>query len=293
MPVHQYRYFTPADAAKLGKLQLFAREVVEGVITGLHKSPHRGFSAEFSEHREYVPGDELRHMDWKVVGRSDRYYIKLFEQETNLRATLVLDNSNSMCFGDKLEYARRLTACLAYLLTRQQDLAGLCAVDESIRVELPAASSPAHVDRLFRELETLQPGRATSLPKSLHELAERLPRRGVVILISDLWVDSDELLRALQHLRYRKHQPIVIHLLDQAELKLEGPAFGRQVTLEDLETGEKLAVDPTEIREAYQAQVEAHIAKVKRGCMDCDAEYHAIDVGRPYDKALIEFLARR
>ena len=150
MAFRRYRYFSSTDAARMGKLELFAREVVEGVITGMHKSPHRGFSAEFSEHREYVPGDEMRHMDWKVAGRSDRYYIKLYEQETNLRATLVLDNSNSMQFGNKLDYGRRLTACLAYLLAAPQDLAVLCAVDECILAELPPSSSPAHIDRLFR-----------------------------------------------------------------------------------------------------------------------------------------------
>lgn len=277
----------------MGKLQLFAREVVEGVITGLHKSPHRGFSAEFSEHREYAPGDELRHMDWKALGRSDRYYIKLFEQETNLRATLVLDNSNSMRFGNKLEYARHITACLAYLLAMQQDLAGLCAVDEKIRVELPAASSPAHVDRLFRELESLPAGTTTTLPERLHELAERLPRRGMLIIISDFWMETEELLRALQHLRYRKHQAIVIHLQDQAELTLEGPAFARQITLEDLESKERLSIEPADIRESYQRQVQAHITAVKNGCLDCNSEYHAINVATPYDKAIVELLARR
>ena len=277
----------------MGKLQLFAREVVEGLITGLHKSPHRGFSAEFSEHRKYVAGDEVRHMDWKVVGRSDRYYIKLFEQETNLRATLVLDNSNSMQFGQKLDYAKHIAACLAYLLAAQQDLAGLCAVDESIRIELPPASSPAHIDRLFRELEQLPAGTTTSLVTRLHELAERLPRRGMVVVISDLWVDPGELLRALQHLRYRKHQSLVIHLLDQAELQLTGPSFDRQITLEDLETGEKVAVDPADIRDTYRQQVQQHVASVKRGCIDCECEYHPMDVATPYDKALVEVLGRR
>ena len=293
MSLRRYRYFSPTDAARMSKLQLFARDVVEGVITGLHKSPHRGFSAEFSEHREYVPGDEVRHMDWKLVGRSDRYYIKLFEQETNLRATVVLDNSASMRFGNKLEYARHLAACLSYLLAMQQDLAGLCAVDESIRVELPPASSPAHIDRLFRELEALPAGTTTTLEKRIHELAERLPRRGMVILISDLWLDTEEFLRALQHLRYRKHQAMVIHLLDKGELELDGPSFARQITLQDLETGETLAVEPSQIREEYRKQVDQHIARVKRGCLDCNSEYHAIDVGRPYDKTLLELLARR
>ena len=293
MALRRYRYFSSQDAARLSKLQLFARDVVEGVITGMHKSPHRGFSAEFSEHREYTPGDELRHMDWKVVGRSDRYYIKLFEQETNLRATIILDNSNSMRFGNKMEYARHLTSCIAYLLARQQDLAGLCAVDEKIQVELPSASSPAHIDRLFRALENLPSGTTTTLPQRLHELAERLPRRGLLIIISDLWVGTDELLRALQHLRYRKHQAMVIHLLDRSEMSLEGPPFNRQITLQDLETGEKLAVEPSEIREIYQKQVQAHVAALKRGCMDCDSEYHSVMVDQPYDKALVNLLGRR
>lgn len=291
--MRRYRYFSPTDAARMGKLQLFAREVVEGIITGMHKSPHRGFSAEFSEHREYSPGDELRHMDWKVVGRSDRYYVKLFEQETNLRATLVLDNSASMQFGKKMDYARHVAACLAFLLSRQQDLAGLCAVDDSIRVELPAASSPAHVDRLFRELENLPAGKGTRLAESLHELADRLPRRGLVIIISDLWVEPADLLRALQHLRYRKHQAMLIHLTTPTELTLDGPTMARQITLQDMETGERVAIDPGEIREEYQAHMQEHLKALKRGCVDCASEYHSISVDAPYDKALIELLSRR
>jgi uncharacterized protein (DUF58 family) len=293
MSPYRYKYLSPADAARVGRLQFFARQVVEGVITGLHKSPHRGFSAEFSEHREYSAGDELRHLDWRVYGRSDRYYVKLYEQETNLRAMLVLDNSASMAYGGKLEYSRHLAACLAYLLSRQQDLAGLCAMDESLRVELPAASSSAHLDRLFKELEQLQPGATTELPRHLHTLAQRLPRRSMVILISDLWMEPDELFRAIQHLRYRKHQVMVIHLLHQDELTLEGPTFARQLTLEDMETREKLAVDPADIRERYVKQVQAHLAALRRGCNDSDVEYHQLDVETPYDKALVSLLSRR
>ena len=149
MPIHKYKFFAPTDAARVSKLQLTARQVVEGVITGQHKSPHKGFSVEFSEHRDYAAGDEIRHLDWKAYARSDRYYIKLYEQETNLRATLVLDTSNSMSFGGKLDYGRHLCACIAYLLSIQQDLAGFVAVDDSIKFELPPGSSPAHLDRLF------------------------------------------------------------------------------------------------------------------------------------------------
>lgn len=290
MPIHRYNYFSPSDAARMGKLQLFARQVVEGIITGLHKSPHRGFSVEFSEHREYVPGDELRHLDWRAYARSDRYYIKLYEQETNLRAALVLDNSASMKFGQKIEYARHLAACLAYLLAMQQDLAGLVAIDESIRVELPPASSPAHLDRLFKELESLAVGTTTDLPRQIHALAERLPRRSLVILLSDLWVDPDELARALQHLRYRKHQGIILHLLDKAETELP---YDRQITLQDLETSEKLQIDPADIRETYTQQVQAYLTSIRRGCNDCDIEYHTMFVHEPYDRALVQLLNRR
>jgi len=290
MPIPRYKLFTPADAARVSKLQLTARQVVEGVITGLHKSPHRGFSVEFSEHREYVPGDELRHLDWRAFARSDRYYIKLYEQETNLRATIVLDTSASMRFANKLDYAKHLAACLAYLLAMQQDLAGLVAADESVRVELPPASSPAHLDRLFKALESIEPANSTQLVQHLHSLSDRLARRSLVILLSDLWIDEREFVQALQHLRYRKHQVMVLHLLDQQELELP---WTRQITLEDLESGEKLQVDPRELRESYRQQVEQYLGAIRRGCNDCDAEYDAQMIDVPYSKALIELLSKR
>jgi uncharacterized protein (DUF58 family) len=290
MPLPRYQIFSPTDAARVSKLQLTARQVVEGVITGLHKSPHRGFSVEFSEHREYVPGDELRHLDWRAFARSDRYYIKLYEQETNLRATIVLDTSASMRFAEKLNYAKHLAACLAYLLAMQQDLAGLVAADEKVRVELPPASSPAHLDRLFKALESIQAGTTTNLIEHLHGLAERLPRRSLVILLSDLWVDERELVQALQHLRYRKHHAMVLHLLDKQELELP---WTKQITLEDLESAEKIQVDPRELRQSYQRQVEQYLAAVRRGCNDCGAEYHAQLIDVPYSKALVDLLSRR
>lgn len=290
MPIHKYRYFAPADAARMGKLQLMARQVVEGVITGQHKSPHRGFSVEFSEHREYTPGDELRHLDWKAYARSDRHYIKLYEQETNLRATIVIDTSSSMKFAGKIEYARHLSACLAYLLATQQDLAGLVAVDESIQFEIPAGSSPSHLDRLFKALEALDIGKETQLARHLHTLAERLPRRSLVILISDLWVEPDELTKALQHLRYRKHQAMVLHLLDRNEIELP---YDRQITLKDLESDEELQIDPAELREAYKQQVEDYLTAIRRVCNDSDVEYHSMFVDVPYDKALVQLIHRR
>ncbi len=290
MPVPRYRYFGPTDAAMAGSLQFAARQVVEGVITGQHKSPHKGFSVEFAEHREYTPGDELRHLDWSALARTDRYYVKLYEQETNLRATLVIDTSNSMRFAGKIDYARHLVACLAYLLSTQQDLAGLVAIDESVHVELPPGSSPTHLDRLFKELERIEPGKGTDLPKQLHALSERLPRRSMVILVSDLWTEPADLRKALQHLRYRKHQAIVIHLLDRKETELN---YEGQITFEDLETNEKLQIDPADLRENYVKQVADYLASVRRACSDCDVEYHDLFVDQPYDKALVRLLSRR
>ncbi len=290
MPIHRYRFFAPTDAARMGKLQFMARQVVEGVITGQHKSPHRGFSVEFSEHREYTPGDELRHLDWKAYARSDRHYIKLYEQETNLRATIVIDTSSSMKFAGKMDYARHLAACLSYLLASQQDLAGLVAIDDSIQIELPPGSSPSHLDRLFKALETMDAGVNTNLTKHLHTLAERLPRRSLVILISDLWVEPEELTKALQHLRYRKHQAMVLHLLDRNEIDLP---YDRQITMKDLETGEELQIDPADLRETYKKQVEAYMTQIRQVCNGGHAEYHPMFVDEAYDKALVRLISRR
>jgi len=290
MPIHRYKYFAPSDAARVGKLQFTARQVVEGVITGLHKSPHRGFSVEFSEHREYVHGDELRHLDWRAYARSDRFYIKLYEQETNLRATLVIDNSASMRFAGKADYARHLAACLAYLLSIQQDLAGLVAIDDSVKVEIPAGSSAAHLDRLFKELERLDVGKGTNFAQQVHGLAERLPRRSMVILISDLWLEEQDLVRALQHLRYRKHQVLLLHLLDKNEIELP---YQQQITLMDLETMERLQIDPAELRSTYREQVQQYLHGVRRACNDCDVEYHPMMVHEPYDRALTQLMNRR
>lgn len=336
--IHRYKFFQPSDAARLSNLHIIARQVVEGIITGLHRSPHRGFSVEFSEHREYVPGDELRHLDWQAYARSDRYYIKLYEQETNLRAYVVLDTSGSMKFAQeppaggigvatghadsstasftKFDYARHLAACLAYLLAQQQDLAGLCGADDEVRVDLPAASSPAHLDRLFKALELLKPAHGTALPMHLHNLAERLPRRSMVILLSDLWLEEPgaaaetstgrspastnggpawELSQALQHLRYRKHQCMVLHLIHPGELTLTDQAgiFSGQVTLEDLETRERIQIDPADLRTTYQKHVQDYLSSIRRACNNSSFEYHLIQTDRPYDKALVALLNRR
>lgn len=290
MPVPKYRYFSPTDAAAMSRLEFTARQVVEGVITGMHKSPHKGFSVEFSEHRDYTPGDEIRHLDWRAFARSDRYYVKLYEQETNLRATLVVDTSNSMQFAGKMDYAKHLAACIAYLLSLQRDLAGLTTVDQKINLELPPGNTPQHLDRLFKSLESVQAAGKTDLCAQLHLLSERMARRSLMIIISDLWVEPDELIRALQHARYKRHQIILLHLLDKTEIDLP---FDKQLTLEDLETAEKIEVDARDIRDNYTREVNAFLDRIRKTCSDCDAEYHRLMVDEPYDRALIRLLTRR
>ncbi|MDB5305120.1 MAG: hypothetical protein JWM97_2669, partial [Phycisphaerales bacterium] len=198
--------------------------------------------------------------------------------------------SASMQFGNKIDYARHLAACIAYLLSTQQDLAGLVAIDDSVKFEMPAGSSPAHLDRLFRAMESIQAGSGTDLPNQLHGLCERLPRRSLVIIFSDLWTEPAELVKALQHLRYRKHQGMMIHLLDPAELDLP---YDRTLTFQDLETREKVQVDPSELRETYKKEVEQYLASIRRACTDSDVEYHTMMTNEAYDKALVRLLSRR
>ncbi len=295
MAKNPYVYFQPDRAAKLANLNLVARHVVEGFISGLHRSPHRGFSVEFSEHREYSPGDDLRHLDWVAWGRTDRYYIKQYEQETNLRAHILLDVSGSMNYRHeaeltKFQYGCYLAACLAYLMCRQQDMVGMIAFDEKIRLHLPPASTPAHLDRMFTGLEKLTPGRRTAVAGTFHELAERIAKRGLIVIISDLYDEQSEVMRALQHFCYKKHQLILFHTFDRAELDFP---FKRITNFVDLETGEKLQVDPRLLREAYRGEVTAFTERYRKECSDRNIEYVTAYTDEPYDKMLMNYLARR
>jgi uncharacterized protein (DUF58 family) len=290
-----YEYFEPERVGKLQNLNLLARQAVEGFLTGLHKSPHKGFSVEFAEHREYTPGDDLRHLDWVAWGRSDRYYTKQYEQETNLRAYVLLDVSASMAYRHgggvtKFVYGCFLTACLSYLMCRQQDVVGVVAFDDSIRFHLTPASAPAHLDRVFRHLEDLSPGKQTSIGETFHHLADRIAKRGLVIIISDLYAEPSEVLRALQHFAYRKHQIMVFHVLDPAELELP---YRNVHSFVDLETGERMQVDPRSIREAYQREVAEFIETYRRECGDRNIEYVLARTDEPYDRMLMNYLARR
>jgi len=295
MAENRYKYFDPLIAGRLANLSLVVRRAVEGFITGLHRSGHHGFSVEFSEHREYTPGDDLRHLDWVAYARSDRYYIKRYEQETNLRCHLLLDVSASMDYGydqpvTKLQYGCFVAACLAYLMARQQDQVGMIAFDESVRFHLPPASTPEHLDRLFTRLERITPGVGTDLAPTFHELAERITKRGLIVILSDLYDDPDRLLNALGHFRYKKHQVILLHLLDRAELDLP---HSRTMSFTDLETGRRMLIDPASVRDAYRHEMAAFIRRYRNECGDRGIDYLLTVTDTPYDRMLLHYLARR
>ena len=291
----QYLYFEPDKIARLTNLNLMVRQAVEGFISGLHRSPHRGFSVEFAEHREYSPGDDLRHLDWVAWARSDRYYIKQYEQETNLRAYILLDASASMNYNyggkvTKFTYGCFLGACLSYLMCRQQDVVGMIAFDEAVRFHVPPASSAAHLDRVFTSLERLEPGRRTAVAQTFHDLANRIAKRGLIVVISDLYDDQSEIMKALQHFVYKKHQIIVFHVLDSAELEFP---FTKITTFVDMETQQKLQVDPRHVREAYLAEMNAFIERYRRECSGRRIEYAVTPTSTPYDRMLLNYLAKR
>jgi len=291
----QYLHFEPDKIARLTNLNLLVRQAVEGFISGLHRSPHRGFSVEFAEHREYSPGDDLRHLDWVAWARSDRYYIKQYEQETNLRAYILLDASASMNYKyggnvTKFTYGCFLAACLCYLMCRQQDVVGMIAFDEAVRFHVPPASSAAHLDRVFTSLERLEPGRSTAVAQTFHDLANRIAKRGLIVVISDLYDDQSEIMKALQHFVYKKHQIIVFHVLDTAELEFP---FTKITTFVDMETRQKVQVDPRHIREAYVGEMNAFIERYRRECSGRRIEYAVTPTSTPYDRMLLDYLAKR
>ncbi|HUU59742.1 MAG TPA: DUF58 domain-containing protein [Phycisphaerae bacterium] len=295
MAKSSYRYFEPERLEKLSNLNLLARQAVEGFISGLHRSPHKGFSVEFAEHREYTPGDDTRHLDWVAWGRTDRYYVKQYEQETNLRTYILLDVSASMNYrlgGEitKFTYGCFLAACLSYLMCRQQDVVGMIAFDDDVRFHLTPGSTPAHLDRVFKELEKTQVGKKTAMAGIFHRLADTIAKRGLVIVISDLYDEPSEIIKALQHFVYKKHQIIVFNVMDPAELSFP---FKKILTFVDLETNERLQVDPRHIKQAYVDEVNAFVDSYRRECGDRNIEYLLTPTDTPYDTMLLNYLARR
>ena len=285
---------SPQALARLSNLQLLARRVVEGFITGLHKSPYHGFSVEFAEHRPYMPGDPIRHLDWKVYARTDRYVLKRFQEETNLKSYILLDTSASMGFASadfsKLGYGIALSAALTYLMLEQRDAVGLALFDDQLRRLIPPRSVRSYLNLILKELEVTEPSGRTRVSETLHRVAERMKRRGLVILISDLLDEPDEIISGLKHFRYDGHEVIVLQVLDPLEMSF---AFPQDARFRDLETDERLISQPWHLKEAYQKEMKAFLYKLKSGCRENDVDYALFDTRRPYDFALMEYLNKR
>ena len=285
---------TPEALAKLSSMELRARAVVEGHYSGQHASAYRGASVEFVDHREYAPGDEPRHIDWRVYGRTDRLFVKQYEAETNLDLHLLLDVSRSMDFGSgavtKLRCATFVAAALAYLATKQRDAVGLCLFDRALRRHVPPMTSPAHLARLFEVLDRVELGEDTRLTPALEEVAGRLGRRGIIVLLSDLLDEPEEVLRSLAYFRHRGHDVIVLQVLDPAERKLD---YRGTIAFEDLETSERLSVEVSGMRASYLTELRHFLAAYRHGCRDRSIDYALLDTSVPFDTALTAYLARR
>jgi len=289
------RFLNPSILANIGSLELVAKFVVEGFISGLHKSPYHGFSVEFSQYRQYIPGDDPKYIDWKIYGRTDRYYIKQFEEETNLNCHILLDTSESMTYGSgdltKLEYASFLIASLSYFMIKQRDAVGFTHFDETIQGYLPARSTPTHLHSILLMLEEVKTNKLTRLSQPLHRIAERLTKRGLVILISDLYDENpDQVLKALEHFRYGGHEVILFHILDHQELAFEFSQVSRFV---DSETDEEIVTTPPVIRENYQESLQNFINHYRSATGKSDIDYNMIDTSTPLDFALMSYLAKR
>ncbi|MDB4383742.1 DUF58 domain-containing protein [Akkermansiaceae bacterium] len=287
-------YLDPGLLQRLGDLELIAREVVEGLRVGGHRSPLQGFSTEFAHHRQYSPGDPIRTLDWRVFGRTDRYYTKLFEAETNFDCHLLVDASSSMNYGSgkvsKLEYAKFLSASLAYLVLKQRDSVGLSVFDSEVRAYLPPRSAMGIILEIDRLLKDIKPTPKTSLAKQLHDIALMMKRRSVVVVISDLLSEVDDILGALEHLRFDGHNVIVMHTLDPYEIEFP---FDGTWRFEGLEGEEPLTTQPQRIRDEYLASFGKYMESLKSGCVAAQIDYTVVDTSRPLDLLLSEFFNER
>jgi uncharacterized protein (DUF58 family) len=286
------RFVDPRVLARVGNLELVARSVVDGFINGIHRSPYFGASVDFAEHRGYVPGDDIRRVDWRLYARTDRYYIKEYEADSNSNFSVLLDVSKSMGFGStgitKLEYARILAGCLTYLVHRQRDRVGLVAFDSEIVEHVPPSAK--HMEVVLHVLDRLQPSRPGNLRAPLHKMAEHFGRRGLLVLISDLYEEPDAVLDAVGPLRFRGNDMIVFHVLDPAEVDF---SFDDASSFEDLESGEQIPVVPEGLRAQYQEMIKAHIAALAERFSANRIDYTLINTAAPLDHALFSYLTTR
>lgn len=287
-------FLDPAVLAGLGGIPLMARRPMRGTVSGMHVSPNRGASVEFAEYRKYVPGDDLRRLDWRAHGRTDRYYVKEFEADTNLRCCFVLDTSGSMAFGsaesNKLHYARQLIAAIAYLAVQQGDAVGLSCVAAGIEKSLPPRRNPSHLRELFDLLEQANGEGETHLIDVLHEVAETTRQGAMIIVVSDFFVDPERLRECFEHLRFRKHDLSLFHLLDPTELDFK---FQRPTRFLDMEGGTSLFIEPSEIADRYQRALAEYLNQMQTIVMETGVDYHRVATDQSYVEVLTQFLTRR
>ncbi|MBI3862284.1 MAG: DUF58 domain-containing protein [Planctomycetia bacterium] len=291
---HARSFLDAAVLSRLAAVPLFARMPMVGSVSGRHPSPYRGSSVEFAEYRKYVPGDDLRRLDWRAYGRSDRFYVKEFEADTNLRCCLVIDTSGSMNFGStgitKIEYARRLGGALGYLALLQGDAIGISCVADGIARKIPPRRNPAHLTTVFDILEQAKPQNETQLAPVLHELAETIRQRALIIILSDLFVEPELLRGCFQHLRFRKHDVAAFHLLDPQELSF---TFRRPMRFIDMEGGPAVFAEPNEIADRYHKVLEDYLAQIKQIMLESAMDYHRVTIDEDYEKVLMRFLVGR
>ncbi len=289
------KYLDPQTLASLEGLDLQARMVVEGYVAGMHPSPYQGFSVEFAEHREYVPGDDIRHVDWKVWSKTDKLYLKQYEEETNLLLYLLLDTSESMTYGSspnvtKLDYARFVVASLAYMTLQQQDSVGLITFDDAVRRYLKPAGQASQLKELLHTLDVTPTREKSDIGIVFHDLAERFKKRGVVAVFSDLFDDPARVLTGLKHFRHRRHEVIVFHILDPAELEFP---FRSATLFKGLEGMPEILTEPHALRRAYQDELRSFLAEMKKGCRMMDIDYVPLRTDQPLDVPLSSYLASR
>ncbi len=288
------RFLDPKTIARISRLDVRAKQLVEGFISGMHRSPFFGHSVEFVQHRDYTPGDDIRHLDWKVWSKTDKFFIKQFEEETNLRSSLVVDVSNSMHYGrsrlNKYEYACTIAACLGYLLLRQQDSVGLITFDEQVRQIVPPRSQQNHIHAVCQAMNVSRPKDKTDIEMVLDRVAENVPSKGLIVLISDLLVDREPLFRGLEMLRHRRHDVLVFHVMDADELTFPFAGTTRFEGMEDLDY---VLCDPRALRDGYMEALEEYLVEVRRGCGRKGIDYMLVSTNEYLDAVLSKFLHQR
>src|SRR3989304_1000926 len=289
------KFLDPSIISKLNSFELRARLVVEGFMVGLHKSPYHGFSVEFTQHRPYIQGDGLKNIDWKIYGKTEKFFIKQYEEETNLKSYILLHTSNSMNFASgnnfkKLDYASTLVAALSYLMIKQQDAVGLALYSERIIKYFPPKMSKAYMHEILKNLAVVKPSEKTRTAECLNLIAEKIKRRGLVIIVSDFFDDVNSILKALKHFRYQKHEVIVFQILDPAERSF---SFGKDAIFKDLETSEEITTQPYQIQKSYRDAMNEFTGKIKSECLNANIEYNLLETSTPFDKALFSYIQKR